>query len=304
MDQKKIGKVVSCVGGLYTVELENTKERISCRARGSFRHDSEKVLVGDNVSLFIGDIASGTAVETILERKNSLIRPPMANLDVMFLTLSASRPEPSLFTADKLISICEHNGIECAVIVGKCELDRERAEEIREIYTKAGYDVFVVSCFENEGIDELAAYVEKKLEGNTIAFAGASGAGKSTLLNRLFPHLKLATGEVSFRTERGKHTTRTVELFEAFGGYVADTPGFSMLDFERFDFFTKEDLPETFKEFRECIGECRYTKCTHTKEDGCAVIEKLKRGEIAASRHESFLALYETLKQKHDWNKK
>ena len=123
-------------------------------------------------------------------------------------------------------------------------------------------------------------------------------------MNRLFPHLKLATGEVSFRTERGKHTTRTVELFEAFGGYVADTPGFSMLDFERFDFFTKEDLPETFKEFRECIGECRYTKCTHTKEDGCAVLEKLRRGEIAASRHESFLALYETLKQKHDWNKK
>ena len=304
MDQKIIGKITSCVGGLYTVELEGTKEKLECRARGAFRHESEKVLVGDNVRLFVGDSTTGVAIEEILERKNSLIRPPMANLDVMFLTLSAARPEPSLFTADKLISICEHNNIDCSLIVGKCELNRERAEEIREIYTKAGYDVFVVSCFENEGIDELSSYVEKKLEGNTIAFAGASGAGKSTLLNRLFPHLKLATGEVSHRTARGKHTTRTVELFPVSNGYVADTPGFSMLDFERFDFFSKEDLPETFKEFRDCIGECRYTKCTHTKEDGCAVLEKLKRGEIAASRHESFLALYETLKQKHDWNKK
>ena len=304
MEQNKVGKVISCVGGLYTVELDGSGERIGCRARGAFRHESEKVLVGDRVRLFIGDGNEGNAVEEILPRKNSLIRPPMANLDIMFLTLSAARPDPSLFTADKLISICEFNNIDCTVIIGKCELDRKRASEIEEVYRTAGYDVFVVSCFENEGIDALGEYVEKRLDGNTIAFAGASGAGKSTLLNRLFPHLKLATGEISHKNLRGRHTTRTVELFGERNGYVADTPGFSMLDFERFDFFSKEDLPETFREFRECIGECRYTKCTHTKEEGCAILEKLQRGEIAPSRHESFLALYETLKQKHDWDKK
>lgn len=309
MEYRNKGRIIGSVGGLYTVELyqEGTplsEQTVACRARGAFRHEKISPLVGDVVTvLYEGDGSSGEVViDAISERKNSLIRPPIANLDMMFVTLSAAQPEPSLFTADKLISICEFNKIEPIVIIGKCELDAKRSAEIEEIYRMAGYDVFVLSCFENEGIEELKKYVEARLPQRVAAFAGASGAGKSTLLNRLFSDLKLTTGEVSRRTERGRHTTRTVGLFGVCGGYVADTPGFSMLDFERFDFFKKEDLPHTFKEFEDCIGECRYKKCTHTKEDGCAVLLKLKEGKIAPSRHESFLELYDILKQKHDWS--
>ena len=295
------GKIISSVGGLYTVELAS-KERVNCRARGSFRHSGMTPLVGDSVTL-VGEGAE-TVIDEIHERKNSLIRPPLANLDMLFVTLSAAKPEPSLFTADKLIAICEHNGIEPCIVVGKCELDPARADEIKKIYELAGYPVFVLSCFQNVGVSEFSDYVHSVMKGKTAAFAGASGAGKSTLMNRLFPDLKLSTGDVSQKTQRGRHTTRTVELFPLLGGYIADTPGFSMIDFERFDFFSKEDLPDTFREFRECIGECKYKKCTHTKEEGCAVLMKLRNGEIAPSRHESFLALYGILKQKHGWDTK
>ncbi len=311
MEYKSNGKITALVGGIYTVRIDENDtplsgQAVSCRARGAFRHSGESPLVGDTVSVVWNDSgdSSGIAINEIVDRKNSLIRPPLANLDILFVTLSAAKPEPSLFTADKLISICEFNGIEPCIVIGKCELDRERAAEIERIYKLAGYDVFVLSCFEDIGIEPLREYINSVLPGKTMAFAGASGAGKSTLLNKLFPDLKLSTGDVSVKTQRGRHTTRSVNLFPMCGGYVADTPGFSMLDFERFDFFSKEDLPETFREFSDCLGECKYKKCTHTKEEGCAVLEKLRDGRIAPSRHESFLALYDILKQKHDWDTK
>ena len=137
-----------------------------------------------------------------------------------------------------------------------------------------------------------------------MEMAGASGVGKSTLLNKLFPELRLSTGGVSRKTERGRHTTRAVTLYEVGkGAFFADTPGFSMLDFERFDFFDVEDLPLAFKEINERIGECKYTKFTHLREEGCAIVEAVKRGEIAKSRHESYVSLYEILKNKHKWDK-
>jgi len=242
MEYKANGKITALVGGLYTVALDAgdtplSGQNVNCRARGAFRHSGESPLVGDTVSVIWNDSgdSSGIAIDAIIDRKNSLIRPPLANLDMLFVTLSAAKPEPSLFTADKLISICEFNGIEPCIVIGKCELDTARAEEIEKIYTLAGYKVFVLSCFEDVGIEPLKAYIESTIEGKTIAFAGASGAGKSTLLNKLFPELKLMTGDVSTKTQRGRHTTRTVNLFPVFGGYVADTPGFSMIDFERFE---------------------------------------------------------------------
>ena len=152
-----------------------------------------------------------------------------------------------------------------------------------------------------EALKDVSLKIEK---GETYGVIGYSGAGKSTLINTLFPNFGLETGEGSKKTERGRHTTRSVRLFEARGGYIADTPGFSMLDFARFDFFGKEDLPLTFREFSDCIGKCRYTKCTHTKEEGCAVLRKLQEGKIAPSRHESFKELYGILKDKHDWSQK
>ena len=205
---------------------------------------------------------------------------------------------------DKLTAILEHNDIKPVIVIGKCELDGESAERLRSTYEKAGYDVFVLSCATGEGIEEIKAYIESSLDGKIAAFAGASGVGKSTLMNRLFPSLDLGTGDVSRKTARGKHTTRAVNLFPiSENSYLADTPGFSMLDFDRFDFFDLENLPLCFPEINDRIGECKYTKCTHVKEEGCAIVEAVKRGEMEKTRHDSYVLLYDILKNKHKWDK-
>ncbi len=323
MEYTEQGIITKVTGGLYTIELcadggtPLSGQTVSCRARGAFRHAGTSPLVGDRVEIRYTDhsftqeggetvVSSEWAdimIGSICERKNSLIRPPMANLDLMFVTIASASPEPSLFVTDKLIAIAEFNKIEPIIVVGKCELSPQTAQKIKEIYTTAGYEVYILSCKTKEGVEEFSKRAKEKLKGKTAAFAGASGVGKSTLMNTLFAGLGLGTGAVSKKTERGKQTTRTVELFSAEGGYIADTPGFSMLDFERFDFFSKEDLPDTFREFEDCIGKCKYKKCTHLCEDGCAVIEKMKAGGIAPSRHESYVELYNVLKNKHSWGK-
>ena len=298
------GRIVEGVGGLYTVRCEENGEikLISCRAKGSFRHEGITPLVGDNVALDISAGENNAVISEILERKNSLIRPPMANLDCVFVAMAAAKPAPMLDMTDKLVSILEHNDIEPVIVVEKCELDRERAEEIKAIYEKAGYRAFALSCETGEGIEEIESFIATRR--GILALAGASGVGKSTLLNKLFPTLSLGTGSVSRKTERGRHTTRAVTLLKISDElYFADTPGFSMLDFERFDFFDLEDLPLSFREINERIGECRYTKCTHRKEDGCAIVEAVRSGDIAKSRHESYVMLYEILKNKHKWDK-
>lgn len=298
------GRIVEGVGGLYTVRCETEGEikLISCRAKGSFRHEGITPLVGDNVVVDVSAGEKNAVISEILERKNSLIRPPMANLDCVFVAMAAAKPAPMLDMTDKLISILEHNDIEPVIVIEKCELDRERAEEIKAIYEKAGYRAFALSCETGEGIEEIESFIATRR--GILALAGASGVGKSTLLNKLFPTLSLGTGSVSRKTERGRHTTRAVTLLKISDElYFADTPGFSMLDFERFDFFDLEDLPLSFREINERIGECRYTKCTHRKEDGCAIVEAVKSGDIAKSRHESYVMLYEILKNKHKWDK-
>ena len=298
------GRIVEGVGGLYTVRCEESGEikLISCRAKGSFRHEGITPLVGDNVVVDVSAGEKNAVISEILERKNSLIRPPMANLDCVFVAMAAAKPAPMLDMTDKLISILEHNDIEPVIVIEKCELDRERAEEIKTIYEKAGYRAFALSCETGEGIEEIESFIATRR--GILALAGASGVGKSTLLNKLFPTLSLGTGSVSRKTERGRHTTRAVTLLKISDElYFADTPGFSMLDFERFDFFDLEDLPLSFREINERIGECKYTKCTHRKEDGCAIVNAVKSGDIAKSRHESYVMLYEILKNKHKWDK-
>lgn len=294
------------VGGLYTVHTfeEGESRDIACRARGAFRHKNTMPLVGDIVTVDMSAGEKNAVIDEIESRKNSLIRPPVANIDCIFVSMAAAQPTPMPDMTDKLTAILEHNDIEPIILIEKCELDRVRAEELREIYTKAGYRVFVLSCVTGEGVDTLREFVSEYLCGKIAAMAGASGVGKSTLMNTLFPSLKLDMGEVSRKTERGKHTTRAVTLYPIGNGALfADTPGFSMLDFERFDFFSVDDLPLSFPEVNERIGECKYTKCTHIKEDGCAVVEAVKRGDIAKSRHESYVALYDILKNKHKWDK-
>ena len=328
------GRVIKGVGGLFTVRLFTRGSRIceacvgdampldgltvSARGRGSL-HRKGALLVGDVVELSYDDGSfsvrngetvpasdgAGIAIDRIFERKNALIRPPLANLDVLFVTVAVASPDPILETVDKLISIAEFNRIEPVIVLTKSELAPGKAERIQALYRKAGFASFCTGEGIETGERELRQYINTELEGKIAAFSGASGVGKSTMLNRLFPNLALETGEISHRIERGKNTTRHVELYPITEGtdcaYLADTPGFTMLDFERFDFFEKEDLPLTFREFVPYIGQCRYTKCSHTKEQGCAILEAVKRGEVASSRHQSFVSLYDVLKKKVKW---
>lgn len=324
MKYEETGRLIKGIGGLYEVLLDAGEtpasgKRIEARAKGNFRHEGAQPLVGDRVRVQYDDTAvsdhvsgdnpknkdgGGAVVAEILPRKNALIRPPMANLDQLVLTVAAADPAPMTETVDKLISVAEFNGIEPVLVIGKAELAGDVAENLAKLYTAAGFAVFPLSARGGAGVPALREFLMRELPGKIAAFAGASGVGKSTLLHALFPEFETETGEVSRKIARGRHTTRRVELYPAAGGFLADTPGFSMLDFVRFDFFTAKDLPDTMREFAPYLGHCRYTKCTHTKEEGCAVLAAVREGKIAKSRHDSFLSMYAALKDKHDWGKK
>ena len=306
------GIIVSGVGGLYSVKADNG-EIFPCRAKGAFRRKGLTPLVGDRVSVRPPE-ASGKEyfIEEIFERKNSLIRPPMANLETLFVTFAPKDPEPSTLYLDKLLSIAVFNHIRPVVVITKSDISEELAATYAEIYKKAGFPVFISSSENGNGVDALKEYI-LSLKG-ICAFAGASGVGKSTLMNALFPTLTLDTGVLSEKISRGKHTTRSVTLYSMSDlienapsdAYIADTPGFSMLDFIEFDFYTLEDLPHCFPEFEPYLTECRYTDCSHTKESAndCAIAEAIENGDIAKQRHESYLSIYADLVGKRPWKKK
>lgn len=300
------GRIIKGVCGNYdvAVDTDGGYKIYSCPARGVFRHNGVTPLIGDCVTLRVN--SDEAMIISIEERKNAFIRPPVANIDYMFVVISSRKPAPILQTADLLISIAEHSSAEPVIIVNKEDLAPDVANDIYDIYSKAGFSVFTTNAKDDVGIDALRAFICENLPGKCTAFAGASGVGKSTLLNVLFPSLALRTGEVSYKTQRGKHTTRQTELFAAESGngicYIADTPGFSLLDFERFDFYSLSDLPYAFREIEERLGRCKYTKCSHTKEDGCAVVEAVSSGDIPKSRHDSYVYLYNILKNKKDWD--
>ncbi len=308
------GKVVKGLGGLFdtrTFDPSRGEEHFLTRAKGNLRRDDARVLVGDNVRVQIDDATpDGIVISAVLERKNALIRPPMANLDILFIVLAAKKPAPVLTTLDKLIAIAEHNHIDPVVVITKTDLGEEDAERYADIYHTAKIPLFVTSSLQNEGISALKSYIDIHVtDGVTAAFAGASGVGKSTLMNALFPSLSLATSAISEKIGRGKHTTRHVELFPvgdaAHAGFLADTPGFSLLDFEHFDFFTLEDLPDTFREFRPYRGMCRYADCTHVGESAaeCAIARAAEEGKIAPSRLASYRSLYTVLKNKNPYDR-
>ncbi len=316
---RKTGIITKGVGGLYGVRLmcrDGESTNLACRARGRFRTEGITPLPGDDVTVITENGEAEPVIDEILPRRSTLIRPPMANLTHLFLLLPSARPAPDLVTADKLAAIAEAASVETVVVAGKCDMDPESAEKISEIYTLAGYRTFKVSAVSGEGTGELLDFISAEAEKGVAsgvpmraAFAGVSGAGKSTLMSALFKGLKLKTGSVSRKTERGRHTTREVELFplKADGGaefFLADTPGFSMVDFTRFNFFPADELAGNFREFADCLGLCRYTKCTHTKEEGCAVLMKLSHGKIHKARHESYLQIYTELKQKPEWKRR
>ncbi len=297
------GKVTEGVGGKYSVcTLDGDTAFEKCNARGSFRHNKMKLLPGDDVIL--EENGGEYVITEILPRKNSLIRPPMSNLDVLFITVSSSSPTPDTVYADKLTAIALHNKIKPVVVVTKSELDSERSQELREIYTSVGFDTFTVCSVKNEGVDDLRGYFDALSIGTLCAFAGPSGVGKSTLLNAMFPDFECEVGEISTKIERGKNTTRKIKLYPRNGVFIADTPGFSMLDLERFDFFTKDDLPYLFPEYSDYLFGCKYKKCSHTKEDGCRIISSVEDGTLSRSRHNSYVAIYNVLKERKEWEHK
>lgn len=306
------GTIIKGVGGQYTVICDDGVT-VVCPARGLFRHEKITPLVGDRVKIQKGSLCnekdSGIVIEEIFDRKNFLIRPAIANLTHLFVVIPSAKPAPDLTTVDKLIAIAESKRIEPVIVVNKCDLDLKGASAISDIYSSVGFSCFMLSAETGEGCESLLEYLrDMSCDGITqSAFAGASAAGKSTLMSRLFPILKLKTGEVSRKTERGRHTTRHVELFSVFDNnkcFIADTPGFSLLDFTRFNFFGIDELPLTFREFVPSLGKCRYTKCTHTKEEGCDILRRVASGEICKSRHAGYVALYEEIKKVPEWKRK
>lgn len=290
------GMVLKSVGGLYQVKTGN--DLVSCRARGILRKQEVSPCAGDQVMISL-EIGGTGVIEQVLERRNYLIRPPLANLDQMVFVISTCEPSPNYLVLDKFVAICEFKGIAPALAVTKVDLGE--GSEILSIYQKAGIPVAVVDYTREESL----APLYQMLDGKLSAFTGNSGVGKSTLLNHLDPSYSLETNGISKKLGRGKHTTRQVELYPLkSGGFVADTPGFSSLDVQRYDWIQKESLADCFREFSQLTGQCRFQDCSHTCEVGCAVLEAVKRGEVPVSRHASYLEMYQEASQLHEWERK
>ena len=225
------------------------------------------------------------------------MRPPVANLDQLLIVASLQDPQPNLLMIDKTIAAAEYHKIEPVVILNKTDL--EDGDAIEAIYRQAGFVCIQASARTGEGIET----IREQLRGRVSVFTGNSGVGKSSLLNCIDERLGLSTGEISQKLGRGRHTTRHVEIYELEnGGLVADTPGFSTLDIERFQLIRKEELPDCFREFAPFLGQCRFTSCAHTVEKGCAILQAVEEGKIARSRWESYVAMYQEVKDIKEWN--
>ncbi|MBR6743352.1 MAG: ribosome small subunit-dependent GTPase A [Clostridia bacterium] len=286
------GVIIKAISGFYYVETD--KGIIECKARGRFRNDGTSPLVGDRVIINLSG-KSGT-IESINERKNMLSRPPIANIDKLFIVSSAVIPAPNTVLIDRMTSICEYKNIEPIIVFNKTDLGE--VESLKKIYLNAGFKTIVCSALTGEGIDE----IKKELSGCICAFTGNSGVGKSSILNLIFSTLNLSTSDVSEKLGRGRHTTRHTELFShEFGGYVADTPGFSSVENDKFDLEFRDLLPTLFRDFEEHRQTCKFHDCKHVAEKGCGVIEAVKAGEIEKTRYDSYLAIYNELRDVKPW---
>lgn len=287
--------VLKSIGGFYYIKTADGTV-IECKAKGKFRKLALSPLAGDIVET---EYEQGTNVITkIHPRKNQFVRPPFANLDLLIMVVATVEPNPNYFVIDKMCAIAKHKNADVAIAITKADL--AQSEEIKEIYTKAGYKVFITGEGHTDQLDELKA----EMQGKICAFAGNSGVGKSTLLNRLFPHLELETNAISQKLGRGKHTTRQVEIFDMGDCMVADTPGFSSIELDRDNFISKYDLPHAFVEFEDYLEGCKFADCSHTSEIGCRIKQAVEEGEISQSRYDSYVAMYDKQKNVKDWELK
>lgn len=291
--EQKTGLLMKSIGGFYYVRQGQTE--YECKARGSFRNRGSSPVVGDRVVFSVPDDGGFCAIEEILPRKNKLKRPALCNIDALVIVCSTVDPLPNLTVIDKMTAAAVDNHMEPVIAVSKNDL--KNGEALAKIYRSAGLRVFCFAPGEREEADRMLTF----LQGKVTAFIGNSGVGKSTLLNMLFPTLALQTGQISEKLGRGRHTTRVVELFELEGCYVADTPGFSTVDLQRYEIIDKTRLQYCFPEFERFLGQCQFTSCAHVCEKGCRILQALADGDIEKSRHDSYVAMYNEVKDIKHW---
>lgn len=284
------GRIITSVGGLYTVETSSGF--CTCKARGVFRKRGIIPYVGDYVRL-----SEENVILEILPRKNSILRPPVSNLDQILFVVSSCHPSPNLLLLDSFLAVAIYQNIQPILVVTKVDLDT--ADQMRQLYENAGIPVMLADYQNPDSIAAIAAC----LSGKISMMTGNSGVGKSTLLNAIEPSLQLPVGEISEKLGRGRHTTRQVQLYSCAGGYLADTPGFSTFEVEQYIQMEKEQISNCFPEFRQYLGECRFSDCAHVCEKGCAIVEAVQSGKIAKSRHDSYVSLYQTARQRKAWEK-
>ena len=285
------GKIVKGISGFYYVHVVESGI-YECKAKGAFRNQKIKPLVGDNVEIAVLDEKEKKGnIEKILPRKNALIRPAVANIDLALIIFAIAKPQPNLNLLDRFLVMMDYQKVPVTICFNKVDLvDKEEEEKMADIYEKCGYPVLFVSAKEERGIDAL----HRILDGRTTAVAGPSGVGKSSLVNRLQPNVQMETGNISRKIERGKHTTRHSEIIPIAGNtYIMDTPGFSTLDIPGFE---KEDLQQFYPEFAAYEPYCRFKGCSHISEPDCGVKDALEDGKISRIRYENYKLLYEELK--------
>lgn len=283
------GTIVKGIGGFYYVRCED--EVYECRARGKFRKSEITPLAGDFVSI---DVKNGKgSIEKIHERKNMLIRPPVANIDCLVVVASADEPEPNKALIDNFLILGKKSGIETVIVISKSDLKDQKA--LADVYRKIGYKVIFSSIKTGEGKDEISDL----FLGKITALAGNSGVGKSSILNMVCQRLNLPTGDISKKLNRGRHTTRHTELIElGKNSYVLDTPGFSSFELPDIE---ASDLQSYYEEFKKYIPNCRFKGCAHINEPDCAVKNAVLKNEIDKDRYENYRAMYNELKNVKKW---
>lgn len=287
------GIIIKGIGGFYYVEAADGIV-YECRARGVFRKEKITPIAGDRVEITV-ESNNKNSIDKILERRNFFKRPPIANVDTLVIVSSVCDPRPNLLIIDRLTAIASYKNVEPIIVFTKDDL--QSANEFVKIYTNAGFKTFAVSNETGEGIEK----VKSIIDGGITVFTGNSGVGKSSLINRMYPDFCLETGEISRKLGRGRHTTRHVELFKVGSGYIADTPGFSSLDFETNDLIKKDELAFCFPDFAYYIGSCRFSTCAHVNDKGCSLVEAVKSGDVERTRHESYVTMYNEVKDIKDW---